>query len=469
MTDALVRLPRTRLGAAVFIYGTLVAAFVAFVVYRRQGLVEGTVDLNGFGALSRSLAEGKGFSLGHGPTVRRGPLYPFFGALLLRLFGDGSSGLPDAVFFRPLLIANCIIIGLTCVVVWRLADELFGYPAALVAAALCPLVPQTLRYVGMTEVETMMGLCTALLALTGFFLVRKPSFANGVAFGVTAAAATLIKPIVLLLPLGFLPLALLVWWRSGALNRRAIGVSLLSLACFGALLVPWSVRNMSATGGRFKGISSNGPGEFLRGYINAQPKYFLLRQDFGGGGPGEKWDPEANDYEENLLRPFGVPFYRSGTDAEGHVTLVPPPPPGFVSADLELEKDRIESAEMKRRVLHEPGAFVYKFVVQLASFWYIVETRKKSVIVGGIALVVLGFAALGAWRAWRRGALVWPVLFVIAYFNLIYAAFLAFARYSMPLFPTLTVLAAGGLVSLFPALFRRLGERAPAGSQSPSN
>ena len=64
MMDVAARLPRSRLSAVIFLYGSLVAAFVSFVVYGRQALVEGTVDLNGFGELARNLAHGDGFSLG---------------------------------------------------------------------------------------------------------------------------------------------------------------------------------------------------------------------------------------------------------------------------------------------------------------------------------------------------------------------------------------------------------------------
>jgi hypothetical protein len=202
------------------------------------------------------------------------------------------------------------------------------------------------------------------------------------------------------------------------------------------------------TNGEFKGISSNAPAEFLRGYVNAQPKYYLLQQDFGGGDPTkEHWDPEANTYEEQLLRAHGASFYREQRDAEGHKHLVPTPMPGRTSADLELERDRIESVEMKRKLFAEPGAFLHKFTVQLFTFWYIVETRTKSLLVGGIALVMLTLAAIGYVRASRRGNSVWAIVVVMLYFNAIYAVFLALARYSMPLFPTLTILAAGGLAT----------------------
>jgi 4-amino-4-deoxy-L-arabinose transferase-like glycosyltransferase len=433
-------------GAAVFVYGTLVAAAFAFLVYGRQGVIDAAVDLNGFGGIARSLANGDGFSSGNGPTTRRAPLYPLLGGGLLALFGNETPGIPDTLAYRPIIIANCIILGLTCLVVWALARRLFDARTALLAAIICPLIPQSMRYVGMTEVETLMGLCIALLALSSHALVVRPAVSTGAGLGVCAALATLTKPLVLLYPIGFLPLA---WWhwrsRRLPLRDRAVA-SCVTLACFAVLLAPWMVRNWMVTNGQFMGISSNASGEFLRGYINAQPKYFLLRQDFGGYGPGEKWDPEANAWEKGFLASHGMPFYQYVRHADRSLSMVPTPPAGYTSALIEVDKDRIEGAEMKRRLLQEPGAFLRKFAIQAVTFWYIVETRSRSVLVGGIALLVLVVSAFGARCAQRDGAVVWPVLIVIVYFNAMYAAFLAMARYSMPLFPTLAILVAGGLV-----------------------
>jgi hypothetical protein len=250
---------------------------------------------------------------------------------------------------------------------------------------------------------------------------------------------------VLLFPFVFLALAAYDWKRRATSRRDAVIASCAALAVFGALLLPWSLRNMAVTDGQFKGISSNGPAEFLRGYVNAQPKYYLLRQDFGGTGTGEKWDPEANVFEEKLLKPYGLTFYWA-TLGGGETS--PPHPADVADARLEVEKDRVESIEVKRRVLSDPAAFLGKVGVQLFTFWYIVETRAKSIFVGAVAALVLILAAAGVLRARREGHLVWPVVATILYFNVIYALFLAFARYSMPLFPTLVVLAAGGLTSL---------------------
>ncbi|HZX95206.1 MAG TPA: glycosyltransferase family 39 protein [Myxococcales bacterium] len=470
------RLSSRWVGAGLFAWGTACAALFAFVLYRSQGLIESTVDLNGFGILSRSLAEGRGFSFGHGPTLRRAPLFPFLAAGLLKLFGGGGGS--DSAIYRPVIAFQCVLLGLTCVVVWTIARRLFGGRAALLAGILCPLSPQSMRYVGMTEVEPLMGLLVALLAYTGMSLVERPGAATGIRFGLTAAAATLTKPIVLLYPPVFGAAALWHWrtriwgheggirsWgHEGALRatimspygptimspygRKAQAVAALAVAvAFVLPLVPWSLRNHHVSGGQFVGISSNGPGEFLRGYVNAQPKYYLLRQDFGGhSSTAEKWDPEANAYEDHILRQHGSSFRHFNLAGGGRV--VEDSLDGMDSAQAEAEKDRIEGAEMKRRVLREPISFLRKFGIQVVTFWYVVETRTRSLLVGAMALVVLGFALAGVLRARREGKAVMPVVLVILYYNAMYAAFLAFARYSMPLYPTLIALAAGGVTSI---------------------
>ncbi len=435
---------------ALFLYATGCAAVLAFVVYRSQGIVEAKIDLNGFGLLSRNIAEGRGFSLGQGPTVRRAPLLPLIGALLLKVFGSDRPGIPEALIYRPIIVAQCVFFGLTCLTVWALARRMFGPRVALIAGLLTPLVPQSMRYVGMTEVEPLMGLIVCLLAYTGLNVLERPGTGTGIAFGLTAAAGTLAKPIVLFYPFFFLVLAWWSWTRSPAPSapagsRARVAASAAIAASFIAALIPWTVRNLAVTSGKFIGISSNGPGEFLRGYVNAQPKYYLLRQDFGGTDPGpEKWDPEANVYEDGILRQYGSRFPSYPNRSETAETAGD----GVSSALIEAEKDRLEMIEMKRRIFHAPLDFLRKFAIQLVTFWYVVETRTKSVLVGAMALVALVLAGIGVARARREGRSSLPVISVLVYFNIMYAVFLAFARYSMPLYPALTVLAAGGLVSV---------------------
>lgn len=448
-----------------FAFGTLVAMLYALVLYPRQGAVEAIIDLNGFGGLARRIADGEGFSLGYGPTLRRSPLYPAFAASLITVFGN--EGTPAQVF-RPVILAQCLIFGLTCVVSWTLARKLFGPRTGIIAAVLCMLSPQALRYVGMTEVETTMGLLIALMALTGLNLCRETNAKNAALFGLVCGAATLTKTVALLYPV-LISLLLIVRWRQNR-ARASTSVSLaretkfpawsigVTLGVFMFCLLPWCIRNYRVSGGQFKSVSSNGPGEFLRGYVMAQPKYVFLQQDFGGNAPGEKWDWEANEMEDALLRQHGMSMFsmeRFGPNGEKR--------PMEARIDLELKKEKIESAEAKRRLTQEPLGFIKKLAMQSLSFWYVVETRKKSLVIGAIALLTLSLAFLGWQRARKQGIDTTPVISVVLYFNLMYAAILAFARYSMPVFPTLLVLAAFGVAQLLPSKWRDPVPAHPAG------
>jgi small basic protein len=118
--------------------------------------------------------------------------------------------------------------------------------------------------------------------------------------------------------------------------------------------------------------------------------------------------------------------------------------------ELELKKEAIESAEMKRRILQEPGAFLNKFVIQIFTFWYIVDTVKKSLIVGAIAFLLIGLAIFGWIRARKQDIDPTPIVVVVLYYNIMYAAILAFARYSMPVYPALIALSAFGVAQFLP-------------------
>ncbi len=457
-------------GALIVLYGTTVALVFGLFVYHGQSLVASSIDVNGFGLISRNLALGQGFSEGYGESIRRAPLYPAFGALVLKLFGQYAPGTPDAITYRPLLVVQAVIFGLTCLLTWATARRLFGARVALLAALICPLIPQSIRYVGQTEVETLMGFFIALLAYTGLRLVERPSLLTGGAFGLTAAAATLTKPVTQLYPLFFVALLLGIWCvdqlrrppNQRGLPPRGYVAAIAALFAFFVLpLVPWLVRDWAVTDGQFVGISSNAPGEALRGYVAVQPKYVFLAQDFGD------WDAEANDYEEALAERYQLPFYHWNDPQNGSVSVSPPVPAGVTSAMLSVQKDRLETNELKARIVKDPAEFVRKSVVQLATFWYLVVNRRQSMVVGAIALVILALSIVGASRAANHGARVWPVVAILVYLNLIYAGTLAMARYSMPLYPTLVVLAAGGFVALAAQhsslLKHRVRRPAPAG------
>jgi len=440
--------PPYRPAALVFTLGFAAALLWTFLLFPRFTLVERAFDMNGYGAIGENIYRGNGFSLGHGPTLRRAPLYPALVAGVSALFGSQTRE-----HHAPILALQCLFAGFTCLAAFAIANRLFGTRAALTAGLLCAVWPQCLRYLGVVEVEATMTLLVTLLTLTVARLYQEPTVKNGALVGLALGLATLTKPIPLLFPFALLGLLL---WRQRRIeppghrdtetsqtttdNRlRATHHSPLTAlaACCGVMAVlclPWIVRNHVVTGGRFHGISGNASGEFLRGYVVARPEFALLRTTFQG-----HWDIQANLFEDRLLRERGSSFwsYKDGR-----------PVRMFPTIENELRKERLENRIAREMVLGDPLGFLRKFFTQLFTFWYLVETPAKSLLVGSLALTAWALALLGWRRARAQDREVAPILVTVLYFNVVYAAILAFARYSMPVFPGLLALSANGVCAL---------------------
>jgi 4-amino-4-deoxy-L-arabinose transferase-like glycosyltransferase len=413
----------------VFFTGLAVAVLWTFVVFPRFSAIDQWFDLNHIGEIGENLVQGKGFSLGHGPTIRRAPGYPLFVAAVLTVFGFDPAHRQAS--YVPVQAVQCLFAAVSCVAVYFTSRRLFGERAALFSGILCAFWPQCLRYVGAIDVECMMTMLITLMTLCFVRFYQEPTLRNGLWLGLAIGVSILTKPLPLLLP--FVVIALL-WVRA---RRAAQPMPWIPagamLATTVALCVPWVIRNHIVTNGAFHSISSNAPGEFIRGYINAKPEFVFLRTKFQGN-----WDWQANLHEDQLLRRGGFSMFEGGDQSKGYFA------PTWQN---ELTRDRIEAKEAKRLLTQEPMGFVRKFIVQMGTFWYIVETPGKSMMVGAFSLAALLLAFKG-WRAAKQAGIdVTPIIAMLLYFNILYAAMLALARYSMPMFPTLMVLTGFGAAS----------------------
>ncbi len=187
------------------------------------------------------------------------------------------------------------------------------------------------------------------------------------------------------------------------------------------VILPWTARNYKVSGGHFVLISTNAGGEFLRGYVFAQPKYYLLQLR-----PYVDGELEANQMEIDLFKEQGLVWEQD-----------------------EAETERVLSKAAKQKLIAEPGAFVRKCFIGLFTFWYEVTNRPNSVLVGGCAAIAWGFALFGARRAKLQGRELWMLWQPILSINILYAVLLALGRYSAAVIPTLMVLAAWGIACLF--------------------
>jgi 4-amino-4-deoxy-L-arabinose transferase-like glycosyltransferase len=427
--------------ALLFTTGTVVALAWVFAILPRLSSVDQVFDIISLGRIGEGIYRSEGFNYDGSPTVRRAPLYPTLIAGVLRLFGYDETH--RYASYVPLFVLQCLFAGLTCVLVYLTTRKLFGVRSALIAGALCAVWPQCYRYAGSIDVEATMTLLITLMTYAAVCFYQQPTVRNGLFLGLAVSLAALTKPLPMLFPLAMLALFFL---RSG---RARLPVPWKPLAaCAGTFLVlclPWVVRNYVVTGGRFVGISCNASGEFIRGYVVAQPRFAFLKTQFQG-----TWDWEANLYEDAILRKNG--FYL--LPEVGGEKVKP-----THSIEFDLTKEKIENRVAKEMVLGDPVGFLRKVLIQLFTFWYLVETRSKSLIVGGLAALALALAFIG-WRAARReGIDVSPVIAVVVYFNVLYAVMLSFARYSMPVFPSLLILSGHGLAVL-PGGRRREATRA---------
>ncbi len=418
----------------VFCVGLLTALLFTFVIYPRQQTIHQVLDLNHFGQIGINLYQGKGFSLGDGPTIRRGPLYPGIVALVFEIFGYRNQS-----SYLPVFLLQCLFNGLTCAFAYAIAKRLFGYSTGLLAGLLCSITPMVLRYVPEIEVEATMTLLITVMTYTAVRCYQDKSVFWGCMLGIATGLASLTKAVALLYPFVFI--GLLLWWRwkHHASERASYPVRQIIIALLiglGLTISPWLIRNEIVTHGEFHGISSNASGEFIRSFINVEPKFVFLRKPFGLGN----WDWQANMFENGLLKKHGMEFIAK---KNGHYVLVP------MNIKMEIRKELLENHIALELIRKHPLWFLWKEFIQIFTFWYIVETPKKSIMVGCIALFCLGFGWYGVKTARRQKIPVEPVVALVLYFNGIYALILSFARYSMPVYPSLLPLTAYGLYWAF--------------------
>lgn len=416
------RLIRIRL--LVFTMGLATALLSAFLIWKSQGLVERPEDGFGFAEAARNVLNGNGLvqSIEISPgefsehRARRAPFYPLFIAALFSVGGD-----------HPALIqlAQCVLAGGICLLVFEIGRLAFArVRSGVISAVMCAFHPMVLRYVPDIHIEIVMMFLITLATWRSLKFVEKPTVLNGLLFGAAVACGALTKPVALPYAMLFIVSFVAFHWLA---RRRAEASAcplpvkgLLSIILAMAILIlPWTYRNYRVIG-EFVLISTNSGGEFLRGYIYAEPDYFLLRK-----GATTDAEARANTMEIDLFAAQGKVWQRD-----------------------EKETEAILNHEAKAKLLAEPGAFIKKMFVNFFMYWYVATTKLNSLIVAALSLAGWSLALLAIKAARDQGRKVWPLLIPILSFNLTYAAVLALARYSAPVTPVLMVLAGFGVDTL---------------------
>jgi 4-amino-4-deoxy-L-arabinose transferase-like glycosyltransferase len=405
ISDPTLRRPTNARGDVIVALVAILAALASVYAFRLQFLVETSGDPYSYGQIARGLVE-HGFTT---LTRRAASLYPEAIAVIYRLGGNNFS----------VVLLQCLLHVGTCLVVYALGQRLFNARTGLLAGLLCALHPMLLRYVPDLHMESML---TFLCTVTVWFAVNfyeRPTVRNGTVLGAVGMCATLMKGVMLPVVVAFGVAIVLVWlWRGASKSVMMAGLAM--AGAMAVLLAPWTYRNYQVTGGRFVLLTPGASDSFLRGYVFTRWEFATLRQP-----PYTDAENECNDWFVKIANDAGV------TWSEDEVT------------------DEVNNARVvKHLIITQPIETVRKITMGMFTFWYEMTTRTNSMLVGLLALAGWVLAAVGQYRADREGQQAWLIWLPIVVMNVFVALLIPLGRYSVPVIPSLMILAAFGIDTL---------------------
>lgn len=385
-------------------------AFVAALVmvvwgFRQQGLVDNGGDPYGYGRIARGFLE-HGFNK---LTRRAASLYPTFLSFVY------ATGAGNSVVY----VLQCLMHAGTCALVYIIGRHLFNARTGLIAGLFLAIHPMLLRYVSDLHMESMLTLLFTWTVWRAIKFYDKPTVLNGILLGFVGMIGTLTKGVILPVLLAYGVGFGLRWLRrvpgaAGSLpGMIAVAVTVV------CMIAPWTYRNYSVSG-KVVLLTPGTADSFLRGYIFTRTEFATLQK------------PPYTDAENECNALFRKIAKDAGTTWE----------------EDEVADEANNSKVMKRWIVERPLDTVRKVVMGLFTFWYEMTSLKNSLIPFTLAIGSWVLAAIGFKRARREGRPLWLLLVPILVTNVFVAVLIPLGRYSVPVLPCLSVLAAFGLDTL---------------------
>jgi 4-amino-4-deoxy-L-arabinose transferase-like glycosyltransferase len=342
-------------------------------------------DAGFFHAVANLVGAGHGFSVpddpAHPPTAGHPPLH----VLVLSL--PSALGLTGWTVHR---LVGTVEGALTIALVGLLGKRVGGERAGLIAALLAAVYPVFIRIDGSVLSEPLSGLLVAACLLAALRLIDRPGARAALALGALVGLAALTRSeTLLLLPLLALPAAI----YAGVARARNAG--LVALACV-AVLVPWTVRNLSAFD-RFVPLSSNS-GTALAG-ANCDRTYAGIDLGFWRFDCARGPDQRGNEAEQAArLRSQGIDYAR---DHAGRLPVVMSVR-ALRTWDLYQPLRQARLSEGRHVKLAQVGVFSFYLLALLAIAGAFALRRRRAELLVLLAPVILVtvtvIATLGAPR-----------------------------------------------------------------------
>lgn len=350
----------------------------------------------------RRLSAGDGFGI----LYRQAPAYPVFLLLL-------SLGFPPGVTF--LRVAQAAVAAFGTILVFELADRMFGRRAAIMAGLVYALDPLLVISSGLLYPETVAALLVPAVVLTALDAAERDALARSALAGAVLGILALLRPVALvMLPVVAAWITLMVPAR---LARRMAHPGAITLA-FLLVLTPWTVRNLRVHGSLVP-IAPAGTG--------AAP---VDRDEVDRGGlltSMARWawtDPGA--LVSRVSRQF-VLFWELA--------------PTRLATD-----DPVMREQFRRRDPRLPAQQLFSPSLR---------DRVSAVSFGlELALALVGLFAVARTR-WRQALL--PFALILAY-AVGYALFVAKLRYRIPVLPLVFLFTGAGVAAMY-SLARQAGRR----------
>lgn len=359
------------------------------------------MDSNRYQQVASNIIRNRGFSEWGLPTAFSPPLYSFFIAGIMKIFGVASI---------PVKIVQVIISVLTCLCLYWIGKTVFNPQAGLIAALFLAVNPEMIVLAGSLYTETLYIFvsCAALAAL--IFAIRYPRGSRiWMLAGVLMGLAVLTRHILLLFPV----LLSIFAWAFPSLRNLRKPLALFNLICY-LLLLPWVVRN-----------------------------YVLFEQivPVASGGGGGLYHGSNQSFEGHYQYELSRKVIAKET------------------AGLEnpLDKDRT----LLRKSLHSIGEAPFQFsMLAIKKFIRFFTQVYEDIPRGGqrdtnpAVLIVLMLSyypilmgcILGVIRERRQWRILFPLHLVILYSGCIYAMMLVTPRYRIPLYPFMILFLSAWLV-----------------------
>jgi Dolichyl-phosphate-mannose-protein mannosyltransferase len=365
--------------------------------------------------LAKNLDAGYGYRFrpDTAPTLMREPGYPYIISLLVGQFDNYNIA---AVVLNVLLsmLAALLISHLT-----RFVTPIEG--AAMVAPLLYMLHP------GVMIAELRIGVeIPFILLLLCFFALLRRALRSGTSLdycvvGLALGVTCYIRSTALLFPP--LLLAYSVWtersWR--ALAQMTLRVVLIIGVAL-AVLSPWIVRNYRLTGSFVPTASVQG--------VAMQVGYYICTHE-DGRKSFHDLDDDAAEERNEIARRAGYRF------VSGYYQF-------FYDPRDEVRFNSQLNHAVIQQYLRSPGTFAQCAAENVFNFWFTGKNLKATAMNMCVQLPYIVLAVLGLGRALRTAdrALLGPFVLFIFYSVAVYAVIHGQARYSVPLVPILSILAA---------------------------